>query len=238
MVLISSCSCLCPVHWSVKSKMKTSPACILVQPAWYNSMPNSNSTFHNIIAIHTICKNWNMFMNLSMSYHLIFFTQCGRDKTAAILLMTFWNASSDMKTFQSQWKCDRWQAITCNIDGIVYCRIWSWSPVLCEKHGPRDSVDKNRGRRPRFLSLLRPEGHVFHTARETMIKSYYSTLADWFFSCFMHINMNFSALKWALLAQFMVARGSALLLWTCCQRTQMNNCHENLNTCVNELNGI
>ena len=118
------------------------------------------------------------------------------------------------------------------------CRIWSWSPVLCEKHGPRDSVDKNRGRRPRFLSLLRPEGHVFQTARETMIKSYYSTLADWFFSCFMHINMNFSALKWALLAQFMVARESALLLWTCCQRTQMNNCHENLNTCVNELNGI
>ena len=37
------------------------------------------------------------------------------------------------------------------------CRIWSWSPVPCEKHGPRDSVDKNRGRRPRFLSLLRPE---------------------------------------------------------------------------------
>ena len=32
------------------------------------------------------------------------------------------------------------------------CRIWSWSPMSCEKHGPRDSVDKNRGRRPRFLS--------------------------------------------------------------------------------------
>ena len=81
---------------------------------------------------------------------------------------------------------------------MIYCRIWSWSPVLCEKHGPRDSVDKNRGRRPRFLSLLRPEGHVFHTARETMIKSYYSTLSDWFFPCFIHINMNFSALKWAI----------------------------------------
>ena len=64
---------------------------------------------------------------------------------------------------------------------MIYCRIWSWSPMPCEKHGPRDSVDKNRGRRPRFLSLLRPEGHVFHTAWETMIKSYYSTLADWFF---------------------------------------------------------
>ena len=64
------------------------------------------------------------------------------------------------------------------------CSIWSWSPMLCEKHGPRDSVDKNRGRRPRFLSLLRPEGHVFHTAWETMIKCYYSTLAVWFFSMF------------------------------------------------------
>ena len=83
-------------------------------------------------------------------------------------------------------------------NAMTGCRIWSWSPVLCEKHGPRDSVDKNRGRRPKFLSLLRPEGHVFHTARETMIKSYYSTLSDRFFPCFIHINMNFSALKWAI----------------------------------------
>ena len=30
------------------------------------------------------------------------------------------------------------------------CWIWSWSPMPCEKHGPRDSVDKNRGRRPSF----------------------------------------------------------------------------------------
>ena len=40
------------------------------------------------------------------SYHLIFFTHCGRDETAAILLMTFWNAFSDMKTFQSPLKSD------------------------------------------------------------------------------------------------------------------------------------
>ena len=26
------------------------------------------------------------------------------------------------------------------------CRMWSWSPMPCEKHGPRDSIDKNRGR--------------------------------------------------------------------------------------------
>ena len=78
------------------------------------------------------------------------------------------------------------------------CRIWSWSPMPCEKHGPRDSVDKNRGRRPRFLSLLRSEGHVFHTAWETMIKSYYSTLTDWFFPSFVHRNVNFNALKWTM----------------------------------------
>ena len=79
---------------------------------------------------------------------------------------------------------------------IISCRIWSWSPMPCEKHGPRDSVDKNRGRRPRFLSLLRPEGHVFHTAWETMIKFYYSTLTDLFFLRFIRMNMNFSALNW------------------------------------------
>ena len=65
-----------------------------------------------------------------------------------------------------------------------WCRIWSWSPMACKKHGPRDSVDKNRGRRLRFLSLLRPEGHVFHTAWEPMIILYYSTFADWYFQCF------------------------------------------------------
>ena len=49
--------------------------------------------------------------------------------------------------------------------------------------------------RPRFLSLLRPEGHVFHTAWETIIKSYYSTLTDWFYPRFIHININISAVK-------------------------------------------
>ena len=38
---------------------------------------------------------------------------------------------------------------------FMCCRIWSWSPVPCKKHGPRDSEDKNRGHMPRFLSLLR-----------------------------------------------------------------------------------
>ena len=40
------------------------------------------------------------------------------------------------------------------------------------------------------------------------------------------------------LAHFMVARKIALLLWSGCQGTQMNNCHENLNTCFTKLNGI
>ena len=78
---------------------------------------------------------------------------------------------------------------------VSCCRIWSWSPVPCEKHGPRDSVDKNRGQRPRFLSLLRPEGHVFHTAWETMIKCYYSTLADWLFSMFYSHKYEFLCFK-------------------------------------------
>ena len=71
----------------------------------------------------------------------------------------------------------------------------AWYPMPCEKHGPRDSVDKNRGRRPRFLSLLRPEGHVFHTAWETMIKSYYSTLTDWFWFSFCSQKLEFQRFK-------------------------------------------
>ena len=35
-------------------------------------------------------------------------------------------------------------------------------------------VDKNQGRRLRFLSWLRPEGHVFNIAWQAMIKTYYS----------------------------------------------------------------
>ena len=76
---------------------------------------------------------------------------------------------------------------------MVCCWIWSWSPMPGEKPGPRDSVNKIGGRRLKFLLLLRPEGHVFHTAWETMNKTYYSTLADWFFQWFIHISVNFSA---------------------------------------------
>ena len=45
----------------------------------------------------------------------------------------------------------------------------------CVKNMARGTqVDKNRGRRPRFLSWLRPEGHVFNIAWQAMIKTYYS----------------------------------------------------------------
>ena len=52
------------------------------------------------------------------------------------------------------------------------------------------------------------------------------------------MNINFSALKWAILAPFMVAKEITLLLWTGCQGTPKNNCHENICTCYTELNGI
>ena len=29
---------------------------------------------------------------------------------------------------------------------LIRCRIWSWSLMTCEKHGPRDSVDKTEAK--------------------------------------------------------------------------------------------
>ena len=51
------------------------------------------------------------------------------------------------------------------------------------------------------------------------------------------LNMNSSALNVQILAHFMVAMEVALLLWTGCQGTQKNHCHENLNICFTGLNG-
>ena len=56
-----------------------------------------------------------------------------------------------------------------------YNRIWSWSPMPCEKHGPRASVTTKTSAFGLGFCLLSPSGHVFHTARETMIKSYNMT---------------------------------------------------------------
>ena len=64
---------------------------------------------------------------------------------------------------------------------------------------PRASVTTKTSAFGLGFCLLSPSGHVFHTAWETMIKSYYSTLTDWvFFPYFIHINMSFIVLKWAI----------------------------------------
>ena len=53
-----------------------------------------------------------------------------------------------------------------------YNSIWSWSPMPCEKDGPRASVTTKTSAFGLGFCLLSPSGHVFHTAWETMIKSY------------------------------------------------------------------
>ena len=53
-----------------------------------------------------------------------------------------------------------------------YNSIWSWSPMPCEKHGARASVTTKISAFGLGFCLLSPSGHVFHTAWETMIKSY------------------------------------------------------------------
>ena len=53
-----------------------------------------------------------------------------------------------------------------------YNRIWSWSPMLCEKHGPRAAVTTKTLAFGLGFCLLSPSGHVFHTTWESMIKSY------------------------------------------------------------------
>ena len=63
-----------------------------------------------------------------------------------------------MKKKINQWAC--------------YNRIWSWSPMPCEKHGPRASVTTKTSAFGLGFCLLSPLGHLFHTAWETMIKSY------------------------------------------------------------------
>ena len=53
-----------------------------------------------------------------------------------------------------------------------YNRIWSWSPMPCEKHGPQASVTTKTSAFSLGFCLPSPSGHVFHTAWEIMIKSY------------------------------------------------------------------
>ena len=62
-----------------------------------------------------------------------------------------------------------------------YNSIWSWSPMPCGKHGPRASVTTKTSAFGLGFCLLSPSGHVFHTAWETMIKSY--IIACWWPFC-------------------------------------------------------
>ena len=41
---------------------------------------------------------------------------------------------------------------------VTCCRIWSWSPMPCEKHDLRDSVDKNRDRRRGIFFVTEARG--------------------------------------------------------------------------------
>ena len=78
---------------------------------------------------------------------------------------------------------DRVQHYDDVIMGAIASQITSLIIVIGFNHGlpcydknmaRGTQVDKNRGRRPRFLSWLRPEGHVFNIAWQAMIKTYYS----------------------------------------------------------------
>ena len=91
-------------------------------------------------------------------------------------------------------------------EGRGFCRYWGPRAMFSTRHG-----------RPWSNSII---------AR---------SLID-FFPYFIRINMNFSALKGAFFAHFMVVKEIALLLWTGCQGTQINNCHENLDTSFTGLN--
>ena len=59
-----------------------------------------------------------------------------------------------------------------------YNRSWSWSSVLCEKHGPQASVTKKTEAEAWGFCLLSSSGHVFHMAWKTMIKSYINDMCD------------------------------------------------------------
>ena len=48
-----------------------------------------------------------------------------------------------------------------DIASSLYCRIWSWSPMQCEKHGPRDSVDKSEAEGWGFCRYRGPRAMFF-----------------------------------------------------------------------------
>ena len=58
---------------------------------------------------------------------------------------------------------------------VVSCRVVSWHGMSCETYGPGPPVTtKPDCEVGGFCGDQRPEGHVFHTSRQAMIKTYYS----------------------------------------------------------------
>ena len=73
---------------------------------------------------------------------------------------------------------------------MVSHAVWKTWPEGLSKQKPRPKAE--------VFVVTEAEGHAFYTAWETMIKSYYSTLDDWLFQCFIQIDIHFGALKKAI----------------------------------------
>ena len=79
-----------------------------------------------------------------------------------------------------------------------YNRIWSWTPVPCEKHDPWASVMTKTSAFDLGFGLLSLSGHVFHTAWETMIKSCSQTqhpMIKTYYSMPLHCNRAITVFK-------------------------------------------
>ena len=95
-------------------------------------------------------------------------------------------------------------------------RIWSWSPMPCEKHGPRASVTTKTEAEGLGFCLLSPSGHVFHTAWETMIKSYSIFLGYGLFGGQKKLNMcshHFFLLMASLMNKFLFCVQGPSIKW-------------------------
>ena len=87
-------------------------------------------------------------------------------------------------------------------------QIWSLSPMPGEKHSLRIYIEKTRGQIPRFLSILRPNNHVFHTSGHVF-----------------HPRVMFfiwHSRQWS----YSIPGKNTLLLWTGHPRTQINTFSE------------
>ena len=93
---------------------------------------------------------------------------------------------------------EAWCPLTSCIKGGVVDIVVDvkWSPlwVGCWSEGP----SRDDSTRRLVCVWLKDLIMVLDRAWETMIKSYYSTLTDWFCFHFVHRNLIFSALKWAI----------------------------------------